>query len=113
MQDQKDQLAQCKGQLDALLEERGVAEQAFTDAYAASLGVYEEQLDAAHTADQDAYHALRTRCARIEYPYTEQPCSCSATPDVTSPEASQPACYWQQGSEQQMEYVLTCVCMHG
>ena len=62
-QDQKEHLAQCKAQLDALLEERGGAEQAFTDAYAASLAVYEEQLDAAHSADQDAYHALRTRWA--------------------------------------------------
>ena len=56
---------QCKAGLDALLEERGAAEQAFTDAHAASLGASEEQLDAAHTADQDAYHALRTRWGAV------------------------------------------------
>ena len=64
-QEQRELLASCKAALEALLDERTNAEQAAADAYAASLSGYQQQLDASHSSDQDAYHALRMRCAAL------------------------------------------------
>ena len=64
MQEHQEALAASKAELEALLEERNNAELAATDAYCASVGQYQEQLDAGHSAEADAYDALRAKCAR-------------------------------------------------
>ena len=68
LQEQREALAACRAELEALLEERTAAELAATDAYCAGVSQYQEQLDAGHSAEADAYHALRTTCAHALMP---------------------------------------------
>ena len=60
-QEQRELLAQCRADLEALLEERTTMELAATDAYCAAVSADQEQLDTAHSAEADAYNGLRTR----------------------------------------------------